>query len=751
MNYIYIEHNPFLVETVFRINEDVPSESSIIRNYQHKRLQLWVERIFFDLKEIFNGNDSFCLDFKGVASDFMDFKEAALKAEQAGMSIELSWIEVDPTESRLDKVKALMTKAQSNPKFARYIEEGGEDVRQDFEAAFNNDFDVYVIATMSSGKSTFINAMLGQDLLPAANEATTATIAQIYDDKSRGIDFSGQQISADGGVIDSSDAVTLELLREWNRDATTKAIKLHGDIRAVVPSDNVRLVLTDTPGPNNSQDEEHERTTIGFIQDSRRNPLIVYVLNATQLGTNDDRNLLRLVAEIMSKGGKQSKDRFIFVVNKMDMFDPEQGEDVEAAIGRVRGYLRENGIPDPNIYPVSALLARLLRKQGELTRKERGDKNTMEELFLEEPSMDLPAYMSLSSKVVQAMMEKAPSEAIKRSGLPAVEAVIDEYISKYSFPMRLNRAHLALSSAIERGMQEAELIRQLETGEQELNQLLLEIESLQKRRDHGFNTQAYKEKVKHEGHDLPENVQKKLNKTEMEVYAKIRTLGDAFTGEASIRSAEQRLDVAASEIEFAFKKTINDYEEAFQSSQGIIKAQLHEEYQQHIASLFPDSKALELPIFKSLKKSISAISLDIDLKSEDVREREVISGYRTVSASKWYNPFSWGRTREVAIYSNEEYVDLQNIWKERVTVIRSEFGKLKTSAITHIAADKDKLVDNYLNFIEKEFKSKFDALLEDLNAKVANRDEREQAIAQAKREQAEIAKLKKELESILRL
>ncbi|MBO1929812.1 hypothetical protein J4731_22425 [Providencia rettgeri] len=83
-----------------------------------------------------------------------------------------------------------------------------------------------------------------------------------------------------------------------------------GNIRAIKENNNVRLVLTDTPGPNNSQDPEHQRTTLGFIQDSKRNPLIIYVLNGTQLGTTDDAQLLRLVSDTMSKGGKQSKDRF---------------------------------------------------------------------------------------------------------------------------------------------------------------------------------------------------------------------------------------------------------------------------------------------------------------------------------------------------------------------------------------------------------------------------------------------------------
>src|SRR5690606_13061943 len=130
--------------------------------------------------------------------------------------------------------------------------------------------------------------------------------------------------------------------------------------------DSVRLVLTDTPGPNNSQDEKHQLKTMSFIQDSQRNPLILYVLNASQLGTNDDKNLLRLVAETMRKGGKQSKDRFIFVINKMDVFDPEKGEDLPSVLARVKNYLVENGIFNPLIYPVSANLTRLLRKPQHL-------------------------------------------------------------------------------------------------------------------------------------------------------------------------------------------------------------------------------------------------------------------------------------------------------------------------------------------------------------------------------------------------
>ena len=42
-------------------------------------------------------------------------------------------------------------------------------------------FEVVVVATMSAGKSTVINALIGKELLHSANEATTATITRIHD------------------------------------------------------------------------------------------------------------------------------------------------------------------------------------------------------------------------------------------------------------------------------------------------------------------------------------------------------------------------------------------------------------------------------------------------------------------------------------------------------------------------------------------------------------------------------------------
>ncbi|HIF9354814.1 TPA: dynamin family protein [Photobacterium damselae] len=760
MNHIAITHNPFLVETEFLINGNSPSESSNITTYGTKRLQLWVEQIFDDLQALFNGSNDFFIEFTGVESDFNDIKEAANNAIQKGMCVELKFNPVSPAEERLEKIKALMTRvSEESSKFADYLANSDLKAKQDFEDALNNDFDAYVIATMSSGKSTFINAMLGEDLLPAANEATTATIAHIFDDKSQGDAFYGERFDNNGNLIEHNDTVDLATMRAWNADCGTKSIALNGNIRAIKENNNVRLVLTDTPGPNNSQDPEHQRTTLGFIQDSKRNPLIIYVLNATQLGTNDDAQLLRLVADTMSKGGKQSKDRFLFVVNKMDMFDPERGENIEDALNRVKCYLKENGIHDPNLFPVSARMAYLLRSQSKLTSKEQLEKAYMAVALCEEESMAFPQYMSVSSAVMsasqdraendEALQDKTMSNALFNSGITVVEAVINEYINKYSFPMRLNRAHLAMTAAIERGMQEAELIKQLEVDEQALTILQSEIHSLKARRDQGFNTQAYKEQLKQEGRDLPMDVHNSLNELERNVYARIGELGDTFSGDVSIREAEKKIDVASKDIKFLFNRSINEYEKAFLSSQEMIKQELHQEYQNHVAQLFPESRTLELPVFQSLKKSISSFSLNIELKSDEVQTKSVVVDSYERSTSTWYKPWTWGDTETVKVYGDKEYVDLPELWKERIIAIRYQFGSLKGNAVQRIREDKDKLIDNYLAFLEGEFSTKFAAILADLEQKVENQTQRENAIAQAKTDIDEIRAIKQELEAIL--
>lgn len=615
MNHIEITHNPFIVETIFLINGQAPADGCRLSSYKESRLQVWVEKLFDELRDLFNGDNRFKVVFKGVESDFLDIQEAASIAMQNGMQVELEWLQTIPTEVRLEKIRDLIIEACEHPKFDQFIEENDE-VRQSIDEAFNNDFDVYVVATMSSGKSTLINAMLGQDLLPAANEATTATIARITDNDALNGKFTAKRYNSSGQLVGQEDHVSQETLKEWNLLSDTQLIDIEGNIVAIQERPSVRLVLTDTPGPNNSQDEEHQRTTMGFIQDSKRNPLILYVLNASQLGTNDDRNLLGLVAEIMRKGGKQSKDRFIFVINKMDVFDPESGEYIPSVLERVTQYLISNGIHNPLIYPISANLTRLIRKPSDQhTRKERGEFRAMADMFSEESSMNLLQYMPITDRVKRSLQEKHYSELLLSSGLPAVEAMIDEYIDKYNLPHRLKRAYDAMIRAIEIGLHEAELIEQLSQDERELAHINEEIQALQQRQEKGFDTAAYKDKIEREGKSLPAETERQLVQLEAAMEPHYRKLLERFSNnKVPVSTAESRILEAEELLQFQHKKLVNSYEALFDLTQEAIRNDLHGEYQRYIVELFKDSEHLNLPILEGIKKTATDISFNLSLR-----------------------------------------------------------------------------------------------------------------------------------------
>ncbi|WP_346796324.1 dynamin family protein [Halomonas sp. Bachu 37] len=751
MNEIEIIHNPFTVDTQFKINGQAPAAGCKLSSYKESRLQLWVERLFGELSDLFHGDNNFSIVFKGVESDFLDIQEAAQVVTTNGMQVELEWVETVPTEERLEQIRELMAEARKHPKFDQFIEDNDE-VRQSIEEAFNRDFDVYVVATMSSGKSTLINAMLGRDLLPAANEATTATIARITDNDQKTEHFTAKRYNRSGQVVGHEYDVNLECLKEWNQLGDTQLIDIEGNITAIEERPSVRLVLTDTPGPNNSQDDEHQRTTMGFIQDSKRNPLILYVLNASQLSTNDDRNLLGLVAETMRKGGKQSKDRFIFVINKMDVFDPENGEDIPSVLERVNEYLTSNGIHNPLIYPVSANLTRLIRKPGDQhTRKERGDYKSMADLFSEEPSMDLLQYMPITSKVKRSLKEKKLSPLLSSSGLPAVEAMIDEYIDKYNFPHRLKRAYDAMNRAIEVGLNEAELIEQLDQNERQLEQLNEEIEALQQRQEKGFDTAAYKDKLEREGKTLPPETEKQLVELEATTDPVIRKLEARFDNkqETPVNIAEIRVQEAEEILQFHHKKLVNAYENLFNLTQEIIRKDLTADYQRYITDLFHESGLLELPILEGVRKAVSDISLNLAVKRDDIQEKQVVTGTREVKDSDWYNPFSWGRTKTVYEYGTETYVDLGALWEDRHMHIDMEFSKLVQNARDEIEAGKNRLTEQFVAFMTEEFELKFAELLNSLKEKITDREARGRAIAEARELHSWIKNFKAKLDSTL--
>lgn len=218
------------------------------------------------------------------------------------------------------------------------------------------EFNVLVLSTMSAGKTSFVNALIGQELLHSGNEATTACITSVRYCRDRK-DFSGACYSYSGLELARQENVTSNSIRKWNADSEVKNIQISGSFHTVSRS-FPGMVLHDTPGPNNSQTKNHALLMTEAI---RVIPFdtVFYLLNASQLATADDRFVLEnLLKEFASK----PKRPIYFILNKVDLLDPEKGEDVADYVRIASKYLIDIGFQKPNIIPVMANIALYARK-----------------------------------------------------------------------------------------------------------------------------------------------------------------------------------------------------------------------------------------------------------------------------------------------------------------------------------------------------------------------------------------------------
>lgn len=447
MAQVYVKYNPYKMETEISINgKAITTDSGLYKVVRGKRLQEWVAKFPQMLVDELNTVD-FDIEFYGMPLDWDDFEDVFKRANENGVikNLKMTFSEGKSDEAVSDKIVSVFTDLQEGPV---------DDFRDPkliraFANINNSVFPINVIATMSSGKSTLINALLGKKMMPSKNEACTATITEILDNDIE--TFSAVAYDVDGVVLQKIPELTYEVMSELNDDENVHRISANGNI-PFLDAKSTALMLVDTPGPNNSQNQAHKNTTYRAIN-SDANNLILYVLNGTQLSTNDDASLLSYVAEQIKKGGKQVRDRFLFVVNKMDGFNPEE-EDIGKAITAAKRYLASYGIEDPQIFPCSAYTALNIRTYLEgvdidnMTRAEERqlpsaarDTLPMIDKFIDYESMHLEQYSTLSPTAQRELNFKlsqaekngdTKEQALIHCGIYSVEAAIKAYVKKYA-------------------------------------------------------------------------------------------------------------------------------------------------------------------------------------------------------------------------------------------------------------------------------------------------------------------------------
>ena len=728
---VQINYNPYTVKTEILINgKMIEDKVSPLTYTSNKRLQEWIEPkgswpgIFKALRNS-TGEGQIEIEFTGTFGDFEDLAYAKDKYGVVFNKIELihknksTAREADPYQKML-RLRDLYQKLQDGP----VDEFKTEDIRKNFDAAINSDFRIVIVAPMSSGKSTLINAIIGKDMLPAVNQATTAVITEIRDND-RFEEFLVNATDKYGNTVAKNKKATKKLISELNykkdpndpegKEALIHLVQLEGPIPNL-PSDVLNTVFVDTPGGNNSQNAEHEEMMDEAIGDENKS-LILYVFNGAQLGTNDSNIILQKIANAMqnSTNGKQSRDRFLFVANRMDEFDVSEEPYEEVIENTILPQLASNGITEPNLFLASAQTAKLIRMTTngeELSETEEEDLEKLVKRF-NRPARMLSKYASLNSSDRDKLMEYAEkfanagkeADGIKEaeknkfkaaeinSGIPAIEMAIKEYLEKYAIAIKIKTVHdTFMKKVIERNMIdncEAEWARSQES----FDAVKKELREKRDKCDHSEKLQEFRNKVDEIKLDT-----KPIKAEQAKVNRKIDRLVESAKDKIKIEEAEyiltlfkHNLEDIGEDAQVALDNALNNGVK--QSCQSIV-----EEYSEYIKELDSDG-AFSIGSYDIKQtKSFEAFNLD---KAEDmlndekyITEEEVPVGTKRVKKKGFFAAIArifGGGYETVNVYEEQKFVNLKQLIQDQVTEVQHSFDKEMNEAIKDTEKKVEKL------------------------------------------------------------
>lgn len=699
MREIFIKYNPYRLETSITIDGVAPKQNSRL-NFGDRRLQEWIEELPEILFEECSSRD-FKITFHGTVLDYEDVESMAREAKKNGLNIELEHIPAKEVSDKEVAIDEIFDEIQAGP----FDELKQPDVVKAFNMAKSSDFEVNVVATMSAGKSTLINALLRQKLMPAKQEACTATITEIKDNDAD--HFMAKVYDTSGNLIQTHPELSFEIMDSLNSNPEVSKIHVEGNI-PFVTSEDVSLVLVDTPGPNNSRDPEHKAATYRMLSESSKT-VVLYILNATQLAVNDDYNLLSHVADSMKVGGKQSRDRFIFVVNKLDDF--KKGEDsIEAAITKVRDYLRDNGIENANIYPASALTALNIRTI--LAESDDDDDDEVYEAkgkvrkLIRNPEMYFETLAPLTPSVrgeIETRLANARSnhdtyeEALIHCGIVPIEMAIKMYVQKYAKTAKIKNIVDTFSKRLESAKSFETTKQEITENQDKQKEILANIEVIKKKLASGEDAKRFKSRIEQINYNS--EIRKMANDVIMVAQKKITEQLSSSDTKISKREAEELCrqfarfaDNLQAEVQVKLEELIGNH--VHKSATDLL-----EEYRKKISELAQDVNIGTVSI-DPFELMAGDISTDVSSLINNLTETErvkVDEVWVENTSKKWYKPWTWfqekGHWKD--IYEDKEYVDGTKLAQRFFAPIQEQLYENSNNAIEYAKAQTQKIKQDF--------------------------------------------------------
>jgi len=502
---IKIVSNPYNREMLYQSYKEQSDEWEDIKisNIDSRLREDETEREFlpFKIKEIINiiideyyvNGEVIQLVFEGTRDEYLEV-EAVCRKEPVRDKVALTRAPNILENARVifEPIKDIFSTVQ--PIIEEIIKDD-ENVQKNLNKvsdALKDIIPICVFGNYSAGKSTFINALIGSEILPSGGDPVTAKVYKIersknedmarirfsYKEEAFEILFEGSSYrllrgSSNNELICTiasaiSEApntnmyvhinIVLKLINEYEKEDKDDIV-ISNVIQLEVPflksgelgRSRNNFVIFDTPGSNSESNVEHTKVLEEALE-GFSNGIPVWISTYDSIDSTDNASLCKKILDI-----KALDKRFtMIVVNKADSSDLGEGGFSQKKEQEILEYNSVEKMYAGGIYFVSSIMGLGAKNNGILADKHyRKTYRSQQEMYSnpeDEDYVTLYKYNIMPEQIKENVIEYSthcPNIVYANSGLYCVEKEMENFASKYAAYNKCQMVYMFLKDVIE--------------------------------------------------------------------------------------------------------------------------------------------------------------------------------------------------------------------------------------------------------------------------------------------------------------
>ena len=446
-------------------------------------------------EEFYSSSEKLELWFEGTADEYKDLLEVCTEVNYPNIVLHEMERCLQNARDILPQVKKIYEE-KIQPLILMSVAENEDLIwaKRQFADVSKMAIPICVLGNYSSGKSSFINALIGAEILPSGDKPLTAKIHQLerseYPDRaSVSFQYRGEPVEIqfmDNNVpkisIFSESALIsklnytleqtklkplpvrinqlLDILNNVNDPQASELIKISFPFNrvGVFGQSSNTYVVFDTPGSNSASNTSHTDVLRKAMEDLS-NGLPIYLTEFDKLDSNDNKDLCDMIKDMEKLDNRYT----MIVVNKADTANLDGQINEEDVLSEVI----PRNLYSSGIYFVSSIMALGAKTNGDLNNAHyrkifKTGKNVYDDPT-EEFYTTLYTFDILPEQIKKRSIEdskKFGNRILSNSGLYWIEQEIETFASKYSPYNKCTQSILFLREALKITDREIEKNRQ---------------------------------------------------------------------------------------------------------------------------------------------------------------------------------------------------------------------------------------------------------------------------------------------------